>query len=170
MKSLFVEELQEVEKGLPSKGVQLVPFLEYQDRETIQLKFNLVNNGNRDIELIELWTVIPNSIQKRNWSAMPVPPALMVDEQSRGNKRLITFKYSAGVEPARTGYYRPDFIMLPRLFSLGMFPFQVKELRFVIKRDLSETDASEIIRFGVHARGVSSTGEMRLKDVEGFQP
>jgi hypothetical protein len=79
---LFVEELQEVEKGLPSKGVQLVPFLEYQDHETIQLKFNLVNVGNKDIELIQLWTVIPNSIQKRDWSAMPVPPALMVDEQS----------------------------------------------------------------------------------------
>lgn len=119
---LFVEELQEIEKGLPSKGVQLVPFLEYQDHETIQLKFNLVNAGNKDIELIELWTVIPNSIQKRNWSAMPVPPALMVDEQSHGNKRLVTFKYSAGVEPARTGYYRPDFVMLPRLLSVGMFP------------------------------------------------
>jgi hypothetical protein len=83
---------------------------------------------------------------------------------------LITFKYSAGVEPARTGYYRPDFVVLPRLFSVGMFPFQVKELRFVLKRDLGETDSAEMIRFGVDARGTSSSGELMLKEVEGFRP
>jgi hypothetical protein len=166
---LFIEELLDVEKNLPLKGVQLEPFLEYKDQETIYLHFRLLNKGNKDVELIELWTSIPNRIRKPDWSPMPVPPALMVENESVDGEVYIIHKYIAGVEPARTGYYRPDFMILPRLMPTSMFPFFAKELRFVLKCNLSKAESSETIKFKVHARGASSFGELMLKDIEGFK-
>jgi hypothetical protein len=50
-----------------------------------------------------------------------------------------------------------------------MFPYEVKELHFILKPDLSEADGAEIIKFGVHAPGASSTGELKLKEIKGFR-
>lgn len=166
---LFVEELEEIEKTLPAKGVFLAPSLAYKDQGAADLKFMLLNKGNKDVELIELWAAIPSSIKETSWAAMPVPPALMVEEKTFDSNLYIVKKYLAGVEPARTGYYRIDFVILPRLMSVSMFPFEVKELIFALKRGLSIADGSEMIRFGVHARGASSTGELKLKEIEGFK-
>jgi outer membrane scaffolding protein for murein synthesis (MipA/OmpV family) len=68
---------------------------------------------------------------------MPVPPALYVDNES------MAIKYLAGVEPAYSGNYRTDFVMLPRHMSTSMLPFVVRGLRFAIKLNLSEDEISD---------------------------
>jgi hypothetical protein len=166
---LFVEELEEIERNLPSKGIALEPYIERTRAGDIFLNFRLLNMGTLDVELVELWAAIPDNIREPSWPVMPVPPALAIENSTFQGKAYVCKRYLVGVKPDRTGYYRPDFEVLSQHMSPSMSPLLVKELRFLVRADLNADEQLQVVRYKVHAKGTSAAGEIPLKEIEGFQ-
>lgn len=167
---LFVEELIEIERTLPSERVYLEPLIERQDQGSIYLLFNLVVAGSREVELIEIRGIIPDRIRQPAWPPFPVPPALYSENKLIENKSYLIRRYIAGQtsEPG-SGYYQPNFQPLPKVVSPSMSPLRLWELRFPIKENLNDEEKEETIIFEIHAsRGLSFKGKARLKDIQGF--
>jgi hypothetical protein len=166
--ALLVEELEEIIRRIPSKGVSLEPYIERSFDRSITLNFRLLNTGNRDVELIELWAGIPERVKERNWHPMPVPPALTIESPSIEGETYVVKKYRVGVQPAQSGYYRTDFEVLSPQMSPTMSPLLVRELRFPVMGDLTEDEQSAVVRYEVHAKGIGSKGAIPLKEIRGF--
>lgn len=167
---LFVEELIEIERRLPSERVYLEPLIERQNQGSIYLLFNLVVAGSREVELIEIRATIPDRIRQPNWTPSPVPPALYSENKLIENKRYLVQRYIAGqASVPGSGYYQPSFQMLSRVVSPSMSPLRLWELRFPIKEEVNDEEKEESIFFEIHGTGgLSFKGKARLKDIQGF--
>ena len=162
---LFVDELNEIERNLPVFGVEMIPTLEYSGPNTY-LHFRLANNGNRDIEPLQVWATIPQEIRDPSSSSPAGSPALKVDYDQQSTPAMMTKRQFAGIAVTGADYFG-SFEILPALLVESMFPYRLPEMRLVLKRDLL---GSESISFGVHVKsGSSFQREMKLEEIEGFK-
>ncbi|MBZ5538849.1 MAG: toll/interleukin-1 receptor domain-containing protein [Acidobacteriia bacterium] len=167
---LFVEELIEIERRLPSDRVYLEPLIERQNQGSIYLLFNLVVAGSREVELIEIRVITPDRLRDPNWPPLAVPPALYSENKLIKNKNFLVRSYIAGKESTPgSPDYQPRFQPLRKVVSPSMSPLRLWELRFPIKENLSDEEKEESIFYEVYGTGgLYVKGEARLKDIGGF--
>jgi hypothetical protein len=158
---LFIDEFHETVNRLPTKDLKMIPYITRNGLD-MYLNFRLENAGTEDIELIEVWAKIPESIRNTS-SILPYgSSALKVDYNY--NPNTIKLRQFAGREISGPDY-RTDFEMLPSVITESMFPVRLKELRFSLKN----FSGIESIEFGFHGKRIKGLSEVqKLKDIEGF--
>jgi hypothetical protein len=161
---IFIEEIQEIENTLPATNVIMTPrFVPYGD--SVEVCFTLENSGHKDMEMVRIWTKIPESLKfSSTYSFQPVPPALMVEETNEDGRRNININYWAGKDASPGAYYRSNFVTLPNHITVSMFPYEVTEMKFRLKSTISESELSEIIEYGFDAKGYSFKKALSVRD------
>lgn len=161
---LFLDELNEIERKLPVFGVEIIPTLEYSGQNTY-LHFRLQNNGNRDIEPLEVWATIPQEIRDPSSMLPAGSPALKVDYDQHSNPPTLTKRQFAGIAVSGADYFG-GFEILPQLLVESMFPYRLPEMRLILRSGLL---GNEVISFGVHLKKGGFERKMKLEEIEGFK-
>jgi len=163
--ALFVEEFIELERAIPRETISLEPVIETRTHGRL-LSFDIVNTGERGLELIELRVSWPVAVKNPNWELFPVPPALTVEREDASDGPRVRGRLLPGLpSPPGSGYYRADFQVLPQIITRGMSPFRVRALDFLIKEHLTPEEKRAQIMYGLSAKGADLSDSKAIGEI-----
>jgi hypothetical protein len=146
----FISEVRAIEASIPFLGIMLSPYIAHQT-----ICFELLNTGNREVELQQIWAAVPSNITRDANEHYPSPPALEVQQSEIEGIPHLKKIYHVTNAPIERYWDKGNFERLPQYFQVNMSPLNLREMRIVLRGDLDENAQSEEIQFQVFARGIN---------------
>jgi serine/threonine protein kinase len=122
--------------------------------DIFNLCFVLSNEGDEDIELLEVEAAVPKHLLNPNWSRDFDRNVVEKLERNIDGKAHLVFRYKVYEGPINR--YFGDIERLPRIVSPSMDERVLSDFWFALRKDLSDEERAETIKFKVTAKGVQT--------------